>query len=835
MSHSAMIGLALAALAAPVSMAGTTADTTPPAAPVGRGAPAAPPAMRDAGSRIEDEPSLDEIVVTGRREPGAVIGDIAPETQLSAEEIRALGVGSVTELLAALGPQLGSSRGRGGRPVVLLNGVRISGFAEIRDLPAEAILRTDILPEEVALRYGYRADQRVVNIVLRPRFRAFTGEMGARSTTEGGRESTDLNGNWLNIRRDDRWQVDVKARRDAELLESDRQIVGPLGVANADAAYRSLAPQVDQLTANFVMAKPLGEGAAATLNLSIDDTRRLSLLGLRSVSGSFSPLRREVEALDSHLGGIVQGTLSGWRWSATLNADRNDSTTTTTGESTPGRSRNDAIDVDLVANGAPLDLPAGALSLTLKAAVGSRSIESRSRRGLTTFDTDLSRQQRDLQFNVDLPLWRGALFDGQTGMLGANLNYALEDVSGFGGLRTTGYGLNGSIARKLRLITSVTDEQGPPSMQQLGAAVIATPFVRSFDFVRGETVEVTRVDGGNPLLAPDRRKVFKIGLGSRPLEDIDLDLNADFVRTRSRDIITALPLATPDLERAFGSRFQRDPGGRLQSIDARPVNLFGRDRDEIRLTLNLSRPWGPQPEPPMPPRRTERGGRGDTPGTGSAAPGAGTVASGAGAGTAAPGAPPVDDAARRARMAQMGERFTAFARRGSLQFSLVYTERLTDEVTIAPGLPVLDLLEGDTLFDTNGNPRREVEAQFGGSRNGFGGRLVAQWRSGSRIVSSAPSGSRGDLDFDSLTTVNLRLFADLGLLPVARQHAFLRGARVTLAVGNLFNSRPVVRDAAGRVPLNYQADLLDPQGRSIRLGFRKVFLPNFSSAGGRTG
>jgi hypothetical protein len=148
---------------------------------------------------------------------------------------------------------------------------------------------------------------------------------------------------------------------------------------------------------------------------------------------------------------------------------------------------------------------------------------------------------------------------------------------------------------------------------------------------------------------------------------------------------------------------------------------------------------------------------------------------------------------------------------------------------------VLDLLAGDTLFDTNGNPRREVEAQFGGNRNGFGGRLVAQWRSGSRIVSSAPGSSRGDLDFDSLTTVNLRLFADLGLLPMARQHAFLRGARVTLAVGNVFNSRPEVRDAAGLVPLNYQPDLLDPQGRSIRLGFRKVFLPNFSSAGGRTG
>lgn len=131
-------------------------------------APAQP--ARAASQNATAEDALEEVVVTGRREPGMVIGDIAPETQLSSEEIRALGVSSVAELLTALGPQLGSSRGRGGgRPVVLINGVRVSGFGEIRDLPTEAILRTDIFPEEVALKYGYRADQRVVNIVLRDR------------------------------------------------------------------------------------------------------------------------------------------------------------------------------------------------------------------------------------------------------------------------------------------------------------------------------------------------------------------------------------------------------------------------------------------------------------------------------------------------------------------------------------------------------------------------------------------------------------------------------------------------------------------------------------------
>jgi hypothetical protein len=118
-------------------------------------------------------------VVTGARPAGAVLGDIPPEYTLDRREVRALGASNIAELLQVLSPQTRSGRGRGGGdgPVVLLNGRRISGFAEIRNLPPEAILRVEVLPEEVALRYGFRADQRVVNFVLRPRFRAITAEL----------------------------------------------------------------------------------------------------------------------------------------------------------------------------------------------------------------------------------------------------------------------------------------------------------------------------------------------------------------------------------------------------------------------------------------------------------------------------------------------------------------------------------------------------------------------------------------------------------------------------------------------------------------------------------
>ena len=129
----------------------------------------------------------DAIVVTGARPRGSVVGDIPPEDTLNSRDVRATGATNISELLDALAPQIGSAQGRGGgAPILLLNGQRISGFRELRDIPTEAISRVEILPEEVALKYGYGADQKVVNIVLRERFRSTVAQVAAGTATDGG-------------------------------------------------------------------------------------------------------------------------------------------------------------------------------------------------------------------------------------------------------------------------------------------------------------------------------------------------------------------------------------------------------------------------------------------------------------------------------------------------------------------------------------------------------------------------------------------------------------------------------------------------------------------------
>jgi hypothetical protein len=125
--------------------------------------------------------------------------------------------------------------------------------------------------------------------------------------------------------------------------------------------------------------------------------------------------------------------------------------------------------------------------------------------------------------------------------------------------------------------------------------VLQTPNVRVFDFVRGETVDVTRIEGGSPDLLADNRRVYKLGLTVRPLSETDLSLTANYTDSRIENPIAGFPTATAEIEAAFPERFTRDAGGRLVRIDSRPINFARSDREEMRWGINFSKPIGPQP------------------------------------------------------------------------------------------------------------------------------------------------------------------------------------------------------------------------------------------------
>jgi iron complex outermembrane receptor protein len=910
---------------APPPPPAAAAEAAPEAAPEEDGPVAAPPAQEG-----------QEVIVTGQRLRGEVAGNVEPEVRLNQEQIRAYGASSIGELVDALAPQTRSGRGRqSGPPVVLLNGQRIGGFGEIRDLPPEAIERVDILPEEVALSYGYRADQRVVNIVLKENFRSVTTQGAYGFATGGGQSTYDANGTILRISRQSRWNIDARYQRSDALLESERDLIQsapsspfdlignvgsspfvpgaevdpalsaaagtPVAVAAVPGSaatgapaladfvaganrpnvtdlgrYRTLLPQTESMQLNGTLNRKVFGNVSATLNLRVQANTSESRLGLPSLAltlpdtnpySPFSedvtlfryadaagPLLRRTRGRTGHGGLTLDSNIKSWRWTFTANYDIARTVTRTDTNADPAaiqarlaagdptlnpfapiadgllllapEDRAESIsrsgDAQIVLNGSPFSLPGGPVMASVTLGGNTIDLESETLRAGVTQLRDLSRDRAAALGSLDLPLTsRREGFLGAVGNVSLNLNFEAEHFSDFGTLRTLGYGLRWEPVEPLEFSVNVTDEDGVPSIQQLGDPVVVTPNARVFDFVRGETVDVTRIDGGNPLLVADNRHVFSaratfrpIG-GGGPTPTTNLSITANYTSTRIDNPIASFPVATAEIEAAFPGRFVRDGGGRLVQIDSRPINYARSDREELRWGFNFFMPI------------TVAAPAGGPPGAAAAIPGGrGPGGRPPGAGPGGPRGPggPGGGGRRGGPGGNAGGFFGGPG--GGIQLSLFHTWRFTDSVLIRPGVPELDYLDGSAFSGRGGRPRHELELTAVVFRNGLGAFMNATWQEGS-IVRGSPNGmggTSGDLTFSNFSTVNLTLFADLGQQQgLVRRFGWLKGARVSLSVSNLFDSRLRVRDDTGATPLGYQGDYLDPLGRALRIGFRKLF------------
>ncbi len=903
----------------------------------------------------------EEIIVTGQPQRGAVIGEIEAEQQLSSADVRALGVTSISELITELEPQTN------GTPIILLNGKRISSFSEIRDLPSEAVARVDILPEQVALSYGYAPTQKVVNIVLRQRFRAENGEFKLGTTTEGGRENGEVEAGIIRIRGDNRFTLNLEYSRAARLLESERDIVTTpanrpyalagnvtstvqgaeidpalsalagqsvtvaavpasaangaptlddfVAGANAQAGvdltrYRTLSPATENFSANATLARALG-GVSATINGRLELSENDSLQGLSTAAlglnaGSpFSPfgqdvtlyrylaqagaLGQQVRGTTGHVGVTLNGQIGRkWQWSFTGNGDLSITRTRTDrgvdtdaiqaaldagdasvnpyGDFAPGllatrmtdtaRAKSQAVQADLLVSGALFRLPAGDVMTSIRLGGSANGFESRSVRSGEERRTDYSREIGSGQVSVDVPLTsrsKGVL--GAVGDIGVNLNVAAQQLSDFGTLSTLGYGLRWQPVKAVQILASANQDRAAPTGSQITDPLISTPNVSVFDYATGQSVFVTQLSGGNVSLRESVRDQFRLSARVKPFEKPNLTLTATYLNSRTSNPIAAFPTPTPDIEAAFPQRFVRDEDGNLLQVDARPINFLRSQSEQLRWGFDLSIPlkshmqkvieaWraaGSKPEERPKeladmraafgrnrPQSGQEGGRdggspsgesGDRPrgGGDNAGPGEGGGGRSRGGGGFGGG-----------RGGRGGG--------GRLSLSLYHTWHLTESILIAPGVPELDLLNGDATGSSGGQPRHEIKARLGYSNNGIGARLGVNWESGTHVDGALSGTSAGSsrLEFGSLATADLRIFANLGQMPsLVKNVPFLRGARVSVGIDNIFNQRREVRDATGMTPLRYQQDYLDPLGRTISISFRKLFSPNFGGGGPR--
>lgn len=153
-----------------------------------------------------------------------------------------------------------------------------------------------------------------------------------------------------------------------------------------------------------------------------------------------------------------------------------------------------------------------------------------------------------------------------------------------------------------------------------------------------------------------------------------------------------------------------------------------------------------------------------------------------------------------------------------------HTINLTNTVLVAPGGPVLDLLDGDATGSGGGVSRNTFELQGGLFLGGIGFRLSGNYATGTTVLGSGLPGS-SDLHFGDLATFDLRAFVALDQQKwlVGEEPGFFKDARISLRIDNVFDTRQRVTDNTGTVPLAYQPALIDPVGRFVEIEFRKLF------------
>jgi hypothetical protein len=724
------------------------------------GSSCATAAWPQVGPPAPGETVLKDLVITAP----AFSSDVAPLTQILPPEIELYAADTLSDLLDSLKERTRSSRSSQ-KPLVLING-RLAGSTELDNLPPEAVARTDILPEKASLALGLADDQLVVNFILRDRFLGDTTNLTETHATTSGGQGVAASSAFTRIDGDSLETLKLSYKDTDELLDSQRDIDLP------DAAQRTLLPEKQDVKAGGAIAGRF-LGVRASLESSIDWLSDKSLQGLAPASDGGLPdvLELRDRSATSHVAGQLTGLLGNFSWLASGGYDR----TTTHSSSGTGvgpqgvplfsiaDSASNLAALAAAISGPLASLPAGRAIGNLKLGLQSTGFSAQtSLPGSAAQRGHLSRDVWSATSDASLPLAsRDSGFLPLLGELSATLRVGVQDVSDFGTLTSSGYGMSWRPVNVFTVNAAITRLQTAPTVNELLDPAIVTPNVELFDFANDETVYATQVTGGNRDLRRSDSRLANLGLQVAPWLS-GPTFTVDYEHRRVRDAIGLLPPVNAVVESAFPERFLRDAAGALLQVDDRHVNLAEEASDFVR--------WGTFM--PFPFVKVQPGGR-------------------------------------------------------RILLTIYDTVYLRDTVLVRSGIPRLDLLNGSpsllaTASAPAGQPKNTVEIHAFVFDRGVGAELAGIWRAAT-VVDTGTSMTPQSLSFSALAAEDLRMFVDFERLPVSHSARWAKGARLTFKVGNIFNSRQVVRDAAGVTPAAFQPGYVDPLGRVLLLTVRKAF------------
>lgn len=695
-------------------------------------------------------------MVTARRRGEALV---APEIELTEEDIGIYGADSIQQLLERIAPEIDGSQEP---PELVINGERVDP-GTIRAFPPEVLARLAILNPEAAARYGFEPGKRVVNLVLKERFESWNGEGSLSMATRGGRWGERVSAGRFLAAGDLRWNVQTSASHESRLLKSERIVPHEQEDEWAALAglepqrYETLLPSALSLSLNSGITHPVGD-FSGTVTLLASANNAESLLGLspgelgQDKRDNRDPLRSNSTTRSLGITTALSGSIGAWRTNASVNLthswtklhfDR------PTGEIASGRvtDRTDgssrAISARIDARSDILTLPAGSAGLTLNlSGDANRSTTKHQASDGSAEDFGVSRQQASVRAGLALPVASRARDVLQPlGELSVDLGASAEKVARARWRWRWNAGGTWSPLEQLRLRASYEHEQRVPTFEQLHAPLVET-VNRVFDFARQEITEAVWTTGGNPRLQDGSARRLAIDVMVRPLGDQRLTFNLTYRRDRQMGGISALPELTPAVEAAFPERFIRDADGRLIELDARPINVESETR--AQLTSRVGVRWAGGGERPV-----------------------------------------------------------------RLSMTLGHRWQLEDIIVPGRGLPPIDRLE------QGGSPRHNANMQIVAARSGLGLTLDGNWSGEARV------GGGAGYRYAPTLLFNLEIHAEPEHL-WADQEAWAKDLKISLDVQNLLDGYRRVTIGDAPVP-GFERDLIDPLGRTVRLTATKTF------------
>jgi hypothetical protein len=800
-----------------------------------------------------------DIVITARRDAAD-----DPETELREQDIARYGANTIADLLHDIGPLID---GTGKPPIVLVNGKRVGGASGITGFPPEALARLAILPPDAAAKYGYPADQRVVNLVLKTKFASLEGEVGATFATAGGRDSERESASRVVIDGATYWNAQVQTSRDSMLFRSARpRSTRPdpvdLGGAVTGLDGQPIDPALDAIAGREVTivgfpaiasTRPptLADFAAtgSAVRATDPDTAYALLpgghslgvnLGVTHPLGSFTgSLNVNVSTISSiQRLGYPDASLTlpaGNPWSPFADAVL---LAPDIGAIGPLETRQDT---KTLAVSASLTGTVSGWNANLLANLAQSWSTSRFDRGLDLQDIQQRLDALDPTLNPYAPLPRSLLQVDRSRSHFASADAKL--VVDRGVAKLPAGPLTANLSAGISRMTVSSSGEGEPAgsaapiapgdLQRTQIdlrASLAAPLAKRGHSALGD-LSANAAIGATKVTGSATQRQVDAGLSWSPAAPVQL-----YAGYSSAQIV-------PDIAQLNGPRIETviqiyDP---IRQEVAQPVWITGGNPDlrrGSRSSLTLKALWRPLGRSLTLDlgyqRQVASGGIAAfpqlTPAVEAVFPD--RVIRDAAGRLIAIDARPINIA--RDASAQLTTGFTwlwspiakpAATRSSSpaawqISLTVNHSWQLESLLTTDPRLPPLDRLGG-----AGGQPRHLVSMQLMAGRSGLGAILDGQWQSVARVDNPAIAGGAGDLRFSAFGQFTLSFFVEPGnlLSPGSAAKTWASNLRLSLDVQNLFDSFQRVTLANGATAPGYDRYALNPLGRTVQLTVRKRF------------